>query len=269
MFDNSPVITSTRNPRIVEIRSLRMRKRRDQRQLAYVEGLRATVEAINSDAPIRELIICPELLTSAPMLERIEASSYSTLIVSEPVFRALSKRDGPQGFAAVVQQSWNALEELEVTGGNLWIALDSIADAGNIGTILRSCEATGVAGIIFVGNTADPYDPVAIRASTGAIFSQTLIRTEWSDLIAWANSSNVKTFGTSGTAIQDYRQATYASRNLVVMGAERSGLANNQLEQCDQLLSIPMRGQIDSLNVASAATLVLYEFCNNQSAWPS
>jgi len=269
MLDISSVITSTRNPRVVQIRSLKMRKRRDQTQLAYVEGLKATVEAINSDALIQELIVCPELLTSYSILERIESSSHSALVVSEPVFRSLSKRDGPQGLAAVVQQSWTALTELELNGENFWIALDSIADAGNIGTILRSCEATGVAGIFFVGSTADPYDPVAIRASTGSIFSQTLVRTEWSDLIAWAASSGVKTFGTSGTAEQDYREARYAPQNLIVMGAERSGLADNQLNECDQLLSIPMRGQIDSLNVASAATLVLYEFSNNRSVWSS
>jgi len=246
-----------------------MRKRRDQSQLAYVEGLKATMEAISSDALIQELIVCPELLTSSSILDRIESSNHAALVVSEPVFRSLSKRDGPQGFAAVVQQSWTTLPELELNDENLWIALDSIADAGNIGTILRSCEATGVAGIIFVGATADPYDPVAIRASTGTIFSQTLVRTEWSELIAWAGSSGVKTFGTSGSSEQDYRQAKYAPQNLIVMGAERSGLADTQLNECDQILSIPMRGQIDSLNVASAATLVLYEFSNNRNTWSS
>ena len=244
-----------------------MRKRRDQHQLAYVEGLKATVEAINSDALIHELIVCPELLTSSAILERVQASSYSALVVSERVFRSLSKRDGPQGLAAVVEQSWTTLDKLEIGEHNLWIALDSIADAGNIGTILRSCEATGVAAIIFVGDTADPYDPVAIRASTGTIFSQTLVRTEWSHVIAWAASSGIKTFGTSGGAEQDYRQAKYATQNLIVMGAERSGLTDKQLSDCNELLSIPMRGQIDSLNVASASTLVLYEFSNNRSAW--
>lgn len=244
-----------------------MRKRRDQYQLAYVEGLKATVEAINSDALIHELIVCPELLTSSAALERVRSSSYSALVVSERVFRSLSKRDGPQGLAAVVQQSWTTLAELEIGEDNLWVALDSIADAGNIGTILRSSEATGVAGIIFVGDTADPYDPVAIRASTGTIFSQTLVRTEWSKLMAWASSAGIKTFGTSGGAKQDYRRAKYAVQNLIVMGAERSGLTDKQLADCDQLLSIPMLGQIDSLNVASASTLILYEFSNNRSEW--
>ena len=260
MKTSKALITSTRNPHIIEARGLRLRKKRDQLGKAYVEGINSTLAAIESGADIEHLIVCPNLLKSETVKQLLENSTLLVLEVTEEVFRSLSKRDGPQGIAAVVRQIWSELESIH-TGkkDSLWIALDSAADEGNIGSIIRTSEAVSAAGVILIGNTADPYSPLAIKASTGALFYQDLIRCSWDQLVNWARKHGVRIVGTSGSSTVDYRNIDRSDETLVVMGSERAGLSEIQQQQCDLVVSIPMNGKVDSLNVSSAATLLLYE----------
>ena len=264
MTNSRAVITSTRNPHIIEARGLRLRKKRDQLCKAYVEGINSTLAAIESGADIEYLIVCLDLLKSENMKQLLENSTLVVLEVTEEVFRSLSKRDGPQGIAAVIRQVWSELESINTANENsLWIALDSTADEGNIGSIIRTSEAVSAAGVILIGNTADPYSPLAIKASTGALFYQDLIRCSWDQLVQWARRHTVRIVGTSGSSTTDYRHIDRSAKTLVVMGSERAGLSDIQQQECDLMVSIPMSGKVDSLNVSSAATLLLYELSSS------
>lgn len=263
------VITSTANERIKRIRALRMRKERDRSGLAYVEGIRTVTEAIQLAVPMEALVVSRDLLRSDVALNGVEQArerGVDVIEVTEPVFRSLSKRDGPQGLAAVVRQQWTALADVHPARGERWVALEETADAGNLGTLLRTCDAAGAEGAILLEHTTDPYDPVAMRASTGAIFTRRVVRASWEAFVAWARREGVTLVGTSDRGAQDYRAADYGERTVIVLGSERAGLSAERQAACDPVVRIPMTGRIDSLNLAVAGALVLYEVLHQRLA---
>jgi RNA methyltransferase, TrmH family len=262
------VITSTANERIKRIRALRMRKERDRTGLAYVEGIRTVAEAVQLDTPLEALVVAPDLLRSEfahDLLAQARDRGVEEIEVSELVFRSLSKREGPQGLAAVLRQRWTRLDDVRLVPGDRWVALEETADAGNLGTILRTCDASGAEGVILLDHTTDPYDPVAMRASTGAIFTRRVVRANWEDFVDWARRENATLIGTSDRAADDYRTVDYGERTVLVMGSERAGLTDERQVACDRMVRIPMMGRIDSLNLAVATGLVLYEVLHHRS----
>jgi TrmH family RNA methyltransferase len=160
---------------------------------------------------------------------------------------------------AVVRQRWITLSEVRGDEGLCWVALDRIADPGNLGSILRTCEAVGAAGAILLGDTTDPYDPTSVRGSMGAICSMRLVRAEAEGFASWVRERAINLVGTSDRAATSYREATYDRPLVVLSGSEREGLPGSLLEVCKETVSIPMVGRADSLNVSVATGVVLYE----------
>jgi TrmH family RNA methyltransferase len=261
------MITSSANLRIKQIRKLRDHKERLQTGMFYAEGLRIVIEAFAQEAAVQTLLYSPELLTSEvgkKLIEDQRGGGVETLEVSADVFKTLALKEDPQGIAAVVGQSWTGLGQIRLKKDRVWVALDSIADPGNLGTILRTNDAVGGEGVILLENSTDPYDPTCIRASMGAIFSQTLVRTRFEDFAAWKRASNWALIGTSGAADLDYHHISYPRELVLFMGSERKGLPEEALALCDQIVRIPMAGQSDSLNLAVATGIMLYEIYNLQ-----
>lgn len=275
------LITSPNNPQVKQIRALRQRKEREQRGCYFVEGIRIVAEAVELAAAIELLIVAPDLLTSAfagALVETGRAQGVDVLDVSAEVFRSLSTKDGPQGLGAVLRQRWERIEEVTLPPlngtsspstpalqpGGLWVALDEIADPGNLGAILRTCDATGAAGVLLLGNTTDPYDPAALRASMGAIIAQRLVRASFAEFSDWKRRQGIAVVGTSGGAPLDYQAYTYPMPAVLLMGSERQGLDAAQRAVCDAVVGIPMAGRSDSLNLAVATAVVLYEIFNQR-----
>jgi RNA methyltransferase, TrmH family len=260
-------ISSRSNPSIKDIRALRDRKRRETTGLFFVEGIRIVVEAVASGAEVLEIVVAPQLLRSdvaGEAVERAESSGARVLEVSDDVFRTLSAKEGPQGIGAVARQRWLRLDDVDPEADLCWIALDGIQDPGNLGTILRTSDAIGGAGIILMGATADPYDPRALRASMGSVFSQRLIRATFEEVVGWCRNRNVSLVGTSDRGDRDFGEASYSTPVALLMGSEREGLTPEQLAACDEVVRIPMRGSADSLNVAVAAGVVLYQIASQR-----
>jgi RNA methyltransferase, TrmH family len=256
------VITSSGNSTIKAIRALRQRKERQRTGLFYAEGIRLVGEAVDLAVDIEMCVVAPELLISdygQLTLERAEAHGINCLEVSAGVFRGISLKEGPQGIAAVVRQRWEALAEI-IPGNELcWIALASVQDPGNLGAILRTSDAVGAAGVILIGDATDPYDPGAVRAGMGAIFSQRLVRASNEELLAWRQRHGARVVGTSDAASLDYRDAAYSRPLVLLMGSEREGLGEEAMTWCDEIVRIPMEGRSDSLNLAVATGVMLYE----------
>lgn len=261
-------ITSTSNPRIKEIRKLNNRKERSESGLAYIEGLRIVIEAFEQNIEIDTLITCPSLLISEAgnkMVTDFASSAGDRIIeVNEPVFRQLSGKDGPQGLAAVIRQKWSNLAELDLKTIRTIVALDQVADPGNLGTILRTADASGVSAIILLDNTTDPYDPASIRASMGALFDLPLIKCSLDEFITWKTENKLYVTGAAGSSKTSYHFAHYPRPMVLLMGSERHGLTQSHLDVCDQVVSIPMQGRSDSLNLAMATGIILYEILNHQ-----
>lgn len=255
------MITSTSNPLIKQVRGLRQRKERQASGLCYVEGLRIVTEALQQGAELETLLVAPELLVSKFGLELVQEArtrGFSVVEVSERVFKSFTLKEGPQGLAAVVRQRWHSLEAVSEEG-TLWVALSEVADPGNLGTILRTGDAVGAKGVILLDDTTDPYDPTAIRASMGAVFSQMLVRCSFQAFAVWKAKKGFPLVGTSDKAEKAYRQVKYPERLVLLMGSERHGLTEEQWKLCDEVVCIPMVGRSDSLNLAVATGIVLYE----------
>lgn len=262
-------ITSRGNASVKRARRLRARPAREQAGLAYVEGVRQVAEAVLLGAEIEQLIVAPDLLRSDFARELVEdaaARGIALVEVTPEVFASLALKEHPQGLAAVVRQRWLPLHQADPGAGLCWVALEAVADPGNLGTILRTCEAVGAAGLILLGQSTDPYDPVAIRASTGAVFSQRLARATLDQLTAWVREGGGQLVGAALEGSRDYATAEYRRPLLILLGSERQGLSAEARAHCDQLVRIPMVGRSDSLNLAVATGVLLYEVFNRSRA---
>lgn len=258
------MITSKSNPVIKSIRKLNFRKYRELTDLFYIEGVRILAEALASDWLIKDIVFAPDLLRndySKELLADARKKNISIIEVDENVFKSISVKEGPKGLAAVVQRKWSPLSSI-IDKKGIWVALDRIQDPGNLGTIMRTAEAVGAKGIILVDNCTDPFDITSVRASMGAIFSLSLIKTDSMELIQFLKKTDFLLIGTSDKASVDYRRINYDQNSILMMGSEREGLSNNLITACNHLVFIPMTGKSDSLNLAVATAVCLFEIQN-------
>jgi TrmH family RNA methyltransferase len=188
--------------------------------------------------------------------------------VTADVFHTLAAKEHAQGIGVVARQRWHDLERARPEAGQCWVALDTVHYPGNLGTILRTCDAVACAGVILLGTTTDPYDPAAVRASMGAIFSQRLARASFAEFATWRDRHGLAVVGTSPAAPLDYQAIAYQPPLVLLMGSEPRGLSREQQALCDTMVNIPMVGRSDSLNLAVATGIVLYEIFNQQRAAP-
>lgn len=264
-------ISSLQNESIKLIRSLGMRKARRETGLFVAEGAAVLVTARDKGWRPRLLVTGPDGADNAVVRSLVTwatASGADHLDVSAAVLEKLAAKDNPQAVMAVFEQRWlplrPATEAIGAAGPTtalapLWLALEEIRDPGNLGTILRTSDAAGVAGVILVGQTCDPFSNEAVRASMGSVFAVPVARADVADLAALAGSWAGDVVGTHLDGATDYRDAGYRDPVLLVMGNEGAGLSAAAAEACTRLIRIPMAGDLDSLNLSVATGLMLYE----------
>jgi RNA methyltransferase, TrmH family len=252
-------ITSASNPQIKTLKGLHAKKGRAETGLFLAEGARLALEAA-------ELGVWPEILVySAPALQRphvrglIDEAQKRRLRVietSEGVLAQISKRDNPQTVIGAYAQRLSPLEAIE---GDTIVALEGVRDPGNLGTILRTADATGAAGVVLLGESCDPFSVEAVRASMGSIFAIAIARASFEDLLAFKRTRGAQMIGASlkGGALD--ANAPAPKRAIVLMGNEQSGLPADMENGCDVLVKLPMRGRADSLNLAAATAVMLYD----------
>lgn len=263
------LITSRRNQSVKLARSLRARKTRKQEGLFLAEGIRLAVQAERSGARVVAVITCPLLLQSAVALASASALAErgaELVSVTADVFRSLSPRDNPQGIMVIAQSALAPLSTAPAPSGLCQVALQNPQDPGNVGSILRTCEAVGAGGVILIGDAVDPYDPTCVRASLGAIFTQPILTASSAELGVYAQRFGVMLVGVTGSAPNGFRDVRCRRPLMFVMGSERGGL-DPSLPFATHV-SIPMRGEVDSLNVSVAAAVVLYEALVQLDATP-
>ena len=260
------IITSRANERVKAVRALRNRRERDQTGSFFVEGGRVVQAALENDAAVELGVIVPGRITPAEsrVVNALRAQQTPLLEVSGDVFDSLAYRDEAQSVGAVVRQRWETLSD-ETGGRHCWLALQDIQHPGNLGTIIRTCDAVGGDGVILSGRTTDPYHPVAVRSSLGSLFAQRIVRATPAGFARWAKSSGATVVGTSPDAAVDYQEVEYRAPVVLIMGNERIGLSDEQAGLCDVVVRIPMQGYVESLNLSVATALVLYEVLRQQS----
>ena len=253
-------ISSRANERVKAIRSLKERRARDDTGTFFAEGWRVVAAALDTGATINLGVIAPDRLDEreAEIANRLMDAGVPLLEVTGDVFDTMSFREEGQSVGAVVDQRWEPLTSA-IEGRRCWVALNEIQHPGNLGTVIRTCDASGGDGVILSGRSTDPYHPVAVRGSLGSIFSQRIVRAGPADFENWATSSGAMVIGTSPAGTLDYREVAYRAPVVLIMGNERIGISDAQAALCEHVVRIPMSGYVESLNLSIAAALVLYE----------
>jgi RNA methyltransferase, TrmH family len=245
-----------------------MRSYRERTAQYVIEGVRFLFSAANAGATIEGLVVCPPLLVSRPaekLVERLRQEQVPVLRVDEATYVDLARlTEGlGRGVIAVVRQRWRRVDRLDPA--DLWLAVEDVRSPGNLGSLLRTCVAVGARGVIVVGD-ADPYDPSAVRATMGAFEGLELVRMPPAALVALVRRSGARMLAASPDGAIDYREASYRGATVLLVGAERTGVSERMRAACDQLVRIPMAGGVDSLNLAVAGSLVLYEAFGQRTA---
>jgi TrmH family RNA methyltransferase len=260
-------ITSFSNPLVKRVKRLRQKKYRLEEGAFFVEGLRPVLAAVERNAPIETLIVAPDLLTSAVAWDmlRQQAARRPTATVSAEVFTALSERENATGLAAVVSLQWTPVDELPFDPAAIFVAVDQPADPGNLGAILRTCDAAGASGLILTGAAVDPFHPTAVRASMGSLFAVPVAQLpDLLTLLAWARPAGLQVIATSAHASASFWEADYRRPCLLLLGSEGEGLSAEAIAMADVQVTIPMRGTASSLNLAVAAGILLYELARRR-----
>jgi TrmH family RNA methyltransferase len=252
-------ITSASNPLIKTLKSLHLKKGRAETGLFLAEGARLAVEAA-------DLGVWPEILVYSPaalardqvraLLSQAEARRVRLIETNETILGQISKRDNPQTVIGAYKQQ---LAPLDAIDGATVVALEGIRDPGNLGTILRTADSTGAAGVVLIGESCDPFSVEAVRASMGSLFAMKLARASFDELLRYRKARGATMIGLSlkGAGLDAERPAP--SRAIVLMGNEQSGLPEGMEAECDLLVKLPMRGRADSLNLAIATGVMLYD----------
>jgi len=258
------IITSTSNSKIKQIRQIQDKKQQKKSNLFYMEGLRIIGEAYKTENLLETVIFCPELLKSEygnQLIEQGKQKGLEILEVSESVFKSFSMKENPQGIAAIGIKKEYHLDDLNTKKGII-VALTEIADPGNLGTIIRTSDAVDANGIVLLGDSVNPYESGSVRGSMGALFSQKIVRTDFETFLAWKNEKKIKMVGTSDHTETDYLEISYPNPIILLMGSERQGLTREQIDSCDFMARIPMLRSSDSLNLAVATGIMLYQIYN-------
>jgi TrmH family RNA methyltransferase len=257
------LISSAANPVVKRMRLLGDRKHRRREGAFVVEGIQPVWQAVEAGADVEVLVVAPALLGGSPAADMVagqEAAGTRVARVTGDLFARLSARDGPSGLAAIVRARVPGVASLLVTPDAVFVALHEVGNPGNLGTIIRTADAAGAAGVVLVGAAADPFDPVAVKASMGALFAVPVARAaDSAEFFAWAAGSGVSVVTTSAKARINFWEAGYPRPLALLLGAEGAGLPDDLLAAGDVQMRIPMAGTAESLNLAVAAGLLLYQ----------
>jgi TrmH family RNA methyltransferase len=257
------LISSAANPVVKRMRLLGDRKHRRREGAFVVEGIQPVWQAVEAGADVEVLVVAPDLLggtAAARMVAGQEAGGTRVARLTSGLFARVSARDGPSGLAAIVRGRVPGLASLAVPPDAVFVALHEIGNPGNLGTVIRTADAAGAAGVVLIGAAADPFDPAAVKASMGALFATPVAgAADAADFFAWAAGAGITVVTTSAKARTSFWAAGYPRPLALLLGAEGAGLPDDMLAAGGLQVRIPMTGTAESLNLAVAAGLLLYQ----------
>jgi RNA methyltransferase, TrmH family len=261
-------ITSLQNPRLKRLIRLRDRRSRDEEGAFLVEGYREVRRALERKVAVSELFFSRDWflgVNEPALLAEAEAAGANLFELSKDAFAKVAYRERPDGILAVAPQWRKALDELKLPAIPFILVVEAIEKPGNLGTILRSADAAGCDAVIVCDPVTDLFNPNVVRASTGVLFSVPCVVEESARVLAWLKARGIRTVATTPAAKEVYSDSDLGGPLAVIMGSEQYGLSEFWLKSADLLVRIPMAGQADSLNVAMAALITLFEAVRQRS----
>ena len=279
-------ITSLQNPRIKQLVKLRDRRPRDEAGLFLIEGYRELKRALAAGVKPRELYCSPDWFlgeNEPALIDGAQRAGAQVFELSKEAFAKVSYRDRPDGLLAVAPQWHHALADLDKkvgegpapTGGSkarlaapLLLVVEAIEKPGNLGTLLRGADAAGVVAVIVCDPVTDIFNPNVVRSSTGVLFSMPVVAAGNAEVRTWLRTHGIRAVATTPAAPALYTSSDLRGPLAIIMGSEQYGLSEFWLNESDLLVRIPMAGQADSLNVAMAAIITLFEAVRQREPIP-
>lgn len=253
-----PIITSVQNPKIKNILSLEKPRERRKQNLFVIEGPKELGIALESGYNIDNVFFCPTIIGPSEVLAIVK-NEQLLVPVDENVFSKIAYRESTGGVIALAIQKHHTLSAIRLTDNPLLLVLESVEKPGNLGAILRTADAAGIDAVIICDPLVDFYNSNVIRSSVGCVFSNQLASASTEETIEWLIQNDILIYCTYLKASKPYHEVDYTKPCALIMGTESSGLSERWTNHSSQNIIIPMRGKIDSLNVSTAAAIVVFE----------
>lgn len=251
-------IQSKDNKTIKHIISLQQRKYRQKFGEYTVEGIRAVTDIGKKDF-LRSILIRESKRSELEPLVQKGFTVSSIYVVQDPIFDKIEHSVNGQGILGIAKKCVNDLHSFIVEDG-LYVALDGVQDPGNLGTIIRTAVAAGAKGIFLLKGTVDPYNEKCVRSTMSALCNIPIFEdVTLSEFYDFIKDNTIKTYVTSLENAKPYHTISYPKRTMIILGNEGNGVSREIIEMCDQAITIPMYGDIESLNVSIAAALCMYK----------
>ena len=255
-------ISGFSNPTVKYLRSLRDKKHRKRTGQFLVEGLRLLEDARVSGRLPRELVMAenrdPHELVGRLEAE-VEAAGGEVLTTTPNILSKITGKSNAQSVVGLFDEWDTGLSQIDCDAAPIWLVAQDLRDPGNLGTMLRTCDAVGAGGLILIDDCADPFSAEAVRASMGAVFTQNLARARWDEFVPWLRGGSGQLVAASLRDAVPYRGAAYQGPCFILVGNESQGLPEAYEAECDLRVTMPMRGRADSLNAAVAGAVLAYE----------
>jgi TrmH family RNA methyltransferase len=252
------LITSSQNPKIKSLIALEKPRERKKQQLFVIEGIKEIGMAIEAGYKIGNLFFCEEIVSNQNLPKNL-GTERQLIPVSKEVFDKIAVRENSGGVIAVAEMRVNELSQLKLKANPLLLIIESVEKPGNLGALLRTADAAGVDAVICCDTQTDFYNPNVIRSSIGCVFTNQIASATSEETINWLKKNGVKIFCTYLEAAKPYYEIDFIQPSAIVMGTEATGISDLWVKSADANIIIPMQGKIDSMNVSTAAAVVIFE----------
>jgi TrmH family RNA methyltransferase len=262
-------ITSIHNPRIKALTKLRKRSERDEQGVFITEGYRPITRALAAGFHFDELCYSPEWFLGTneqKVLEDAQEAGATLTRLGKEAFAKIAYRERPEGLIGVGKQWHTSLDQLNLSDNPFLIVVEAIEKPGNLGTILRSADATGAEAVIVCDAVTDLFNPNVVRASTGVLFTTPTVIADSKTALAFLKKHGVQSLAATPDAKKLYTDVDLTQPVAIVMGSEQFGLTDQWMNDCDLPVRLPMAGIADSLNVSAATVAIAYEVVRQRNA---
>lgn len=248
-------IESLQNEKIKRIIKLRKASQRKKIDSIIIEGKKEIELALSSNIKIFELYYCPEIIKKFDL----KIDNQIIVEVSKEVFEKISYRDTPDGYLAIARPKFLEIDEVELSKNPLILVLENVEKPGNLGALLRTCDASGADLVILNKAQTDIYNPNVIRASRGTVFTSQIVALSIDKTKKFLEKNKIQILTATDKARKNYFEIDLRKPTAIVLGAEHDGLSKEWLEASFEKAKIPMKGKIDSLNVSVSGAVIIYE----------
>lgn len=255
-------ISSAQNLVIREVKALKQKRYREEKNMFFIEGIRFVEEALKEGIKIHKILVSDKLSDTnhgSEILEMVINGGYSVFTLPHKLFMEVSDTQNPQGILAVLPIKNFSIEDI-YDDKNFFIILDSIQDPGNMGTIIRTADAAGATGVIVSKGCVDVYNPKVLRSTMGSVFHVPIcVSEDIFEVMESMKKRNIKICASHLEGNYDYFEMEYKKSIAIVIGNEANGISEKVKNYADILVRIPMPGRAESLNASVAAGILMYE----------